>query len=923
MKTDLNRLTRLRLAAAGACLGLAAAAASADVLAVSNFDGELDDRRAGWAGPMKSNEGIAVDVDANALIGAGWARRGLLTTIDFRQPGEYWFRYDVTRDGIGGRSDYSIVSLFNGDKDVQNRPLRFGINSPDNFYFGFVEPKEFGGGTKAGQKYTLIARLVTSADEPDKLEGWAYEGGQVPGELPEPMVTDEYDYSGTASMVNFQTGNQETLQVTFQDFRMATSAKSVMSDDAPEPQAFIHTYRPLRHLKVADSGTHALPIQWANVSLLPRPDGDAPDILIQSGHPWLASNTFLYQPATDEVKASATPAPKESLPLYGQPSFEHNLPMNSYFAVANGDGHELIAVKNLEHIANIDADGNLRVHDKPRSAIAGDAKEVLRELGLKGGTYKTIADADGDGVADVLMAQMVDGSEKWSYWPRGEAPWVLHERDQLGQHLDTANTDGMRGYDIGGQWLGNKRTSEYSWMKGSRDADGNLVFGERKPIYLGYDDYIAQWRTWSHRNTITAIDAVGVDGKKGKHLIALAGDERPLAMPILPSDDGELRIGRSSELLAEGESMNDLFLTMIRGVMDINSDGKVDVLAGTGAHGRLAVVSGDTIGEFKALGGIEQVGGVVAADTLTVPATGDWDGDGIDDLVTGDGTGYYVFWKGTEDPTTFGGTTTFTNSAGEPLVFKGTPNLQGPHEAGWSYSQPELFDWDQDGDLELIGNENTSTLRLHDRVDGDIFSVRSEVFTHNGSKLGVGWRSRMTALPGVHKLAGDNRPVLLYVALDSELKLGIPESVGSTEISEIVPLTFNDGEPLVVTSHAGMSGRLQISVPDWDGDGVWDIMYNTPAKTVPVSEQDPTLIALNDRIKSSTVFWLKNIGTNSEPVFDKPRRITWKDGGVIRVETHALNVEPADLNGDGELDLIVGDGPGFVYGLMRDELRWD
>jgi hypothetical protein len=175
-------------------------------------------------------------------------------------------------------------------------------------------------------------------------------------------------------------------------------------------------------------------------------------------------------------------------------------------------------------------------------------------------------------------------------------------------------------------------------------------------------------------------------------------------------------------------------------------------------------------------------------------------------------------------------------------MFKGDTNLQGPHERGWSCWQPGLFDWDGDGELEIIGNDNTATLRLHDRVDGDMMSLRSSVFTHNGRKLPVGWRSRMTALPGDYGLAGDDRPVLLYIALDSVLSLGIPINAGSTEIAEIRPLAFSDAAPLKTSGSAGMSGRTQISTCDWECDG--------------------------------------------------------------------------------ELDLIMGDGPGFLFGLMRSELQW-
>ncbi len=181
----------------------------------------------------------------------------------------------------------------------------------------------------------------------------------------------------------------------------------------------------------------------------------------------------------------------------------------------------------------------------------------------------------------------------------------------------------------------------------------------------------------------------------------------------------------------------------------------------------------------------------------------------------------------------------------------------------------------------------------------------------------------MIALPGDYGLAVDDRPVLLYIGPDSVLTLGVPTTLGSTEISEIRPLAFEDGEPMGVSARAGMSGRKQIAARDWDSDGTWDIVYNSAANTVVVREQDENQRLLGDTLKTSAAFWCRNVETDTRPVFERPRRILWKDGEIIRSETHSCNVEPANLDGDGELDQIKRDGPGFLYGLMRDELSWE
>jgi hypothetical protein len=190
-----------------------------------------------------------------------------------------------------------------------------------------------------------------------------------------------------------------------------------------------------------------------------------------------------------------------------------------------------------------------------------------------------------------------------------------------------------------------------------------------------------------------------------------------------------------------------------------------------------------------------------------------------------------------------------------------------------------------------------------------MMSVRSSDFTYGGQKLPVGWRSRMTALPGDHGLAGDDRPVLLYIVLDAVLYLGVPAVDLQRRFAvEGLGQRRHERPDLIATC-------------DWDGDGRYDILCNSAANTVPVSERDAGRRIYDQSLRIAAAFWLRNIGTNDAPEFDQPRRFRCKDGGIIRTKTQSFNIEPADLDGDGELALIMGDGPGFVFGLLRDELR--
>jgi hypothetical protein len=184
----------------------------------------------------------------------------------------------------------------------------------------------------------------------------------------------------------------------------------------------------------------------------------------------------------------------------------------------------------------------------------------------------------------------------------------------------------------------------------------------------------------------------------------------------------------------------------------------------------------------------------------------------------------------------------------------------------------------------------------------------------------------MAGLSGAHQLAGpgDRRPALLHINLDQRLVLGIPTFTGSTEIERIIPLHYaSGGDAIRLSGFGGLSGRIQLSVVDWDRDGRWDILFSATPDNIPVFYRNAADLAINGYLRTSSIFWLRNVGTNQQPVFEPARRFRYKDGVIPRVENHGLAATPVDLDGDGLPDIIAGDGPGFLHHFSREQLSWD
>lgn len=395
---------------------------------------------------------------------------------------------------------------------------------------------------------------------------------------------------------------------------------------------------------------------------------------------------------------------------------------------------------------------------------------------------------------------------------------------------------------------------------------------------------------------------------------------------------------RSKPIYAAGERVNGangalkMDLQMLIVVpFDWDHDGDADLVVGQ-EDGRVALVEnrGQTKGrqlKFAEPRFFQQEADEVKYGVLCTPVGFDWDGDGDDDIVSGNSAGY-IGWIENLGQTSEVSTPKWAapkdfTADGEVIRIQAGVNgsIQGPAEAKWGYTTISVADWDHDGLPDIVANSIWGRVVWWKNIGsrkspklGKMQTIEVEWpgsptkpawvwWNPQGKELVTQWRTT----PLVHDFTGDGLVDLAmldhegYLALFPRKKTGdrlalLPPQrdfigiQGSEFDSGGKRLNDKDGSLRMNVGEAGKSGRRKMSVADWDGDGLADLLVNG---------------------RNATFF---------KCLKASPGRIELQDIRALderQLAGHDTSPTTVDWNRDGVRELLVGAEDGFLYYLPR------
>ncbi len=350
---------------------------------------------------------------------------------------------------------------------------------------------------------------------------------------------------------------------------------------------------------------------------------------------------------------------------------------------------------------------------------------------------------------------------------------------------------------------------------------------------------------------------------------------------------------------------------------DWDQDGDMDLIVGD-EDGRVALV--ENVGgkknagtpEFAQPAYFKEEADTLKFGALATPFAYDWDGDGDEDIVSGNTAGNIGVFEnlGNTDSGPKWSDVKLIKTGDAPFrILAGTNgSIQGPAEAKWGYTTLSVVDWDSNREPDLLVNgiwgklvrlEKTSPNIGHGKSMSDALQLIEQPlnlepqtnpnwywWNKTDSEPTTQWRTTPIAIDW----NGDKSMDIVGLDREGYLTLREQKSDGPDRIfldEDLQPLRINK-------QSAGRSGRYKLAVVDWDGDGRLDVLTNSENAT-----------------------WWRNCKDG-----DKPGTVVLKKIGNLakrNVAGHTSSPAVCDFDKNGKPDLLVGSENGRIYFIKHED----
>ena len=210
-------------------------------------------------------------------------------------------------------------------------------------------------------------------------------------------------------------------------------------------------------------------------------------------------------------------------------------------------------------------------------------------------------------------------------------------------------------------------------------------------------------------------------------------------------------------------------------------------------------------------------------------------------------------------------------------------------------SYPTVVDWDNDGKHDLLVGDSSGYVNLYVNTNNNT----NPVFD-NGARIQLGGADLLVgerATPDVTDWNEDGKKDLLVGDLDGKIYIYINTGTDNAPVFESAETLMVGGSVFDSDFGTGIGGRAAPRIYDWDDDSKKDLLVGAV---------------------DGYVYYLRNEGTNAEPVFNSSHKLLLEDGSALRYISTSSSTAPrsrldiADWNNDGLADMIIGGADGRV-----------